>query len=97
MVDMAARQARILAAVVKGRSALAPVPVVEDRVSVPYRLDHCTVSLQDKLALMESYNRLMLESGTPIVSTTVTLIIKWQVFLTIICDLWGLMSALSRR
>lgn len=69
MVATAARQARILAEVVKGQSTLAPVPVVEDRVSVPHRIDHRTVPLKDKLNLMERYNRLMLEAGAPIVSS----------------------------
>lgn len=71
MVDVAVRQARILASVVNGESKLAPVPAVEDDVKVPYRRDPRSIPLEEKVRLLEGYNRIILESGSPIVSSSI--------------------------
>lgn len=76
-VDMAIRQARLVGAS-GSKAKLAPAPVVEDVVEVPFGEDPRTVTLADKVALLKSYNELVLGQGKPIVSSNVSYVDKYS-------------------
>jgi len=48
---------------------LAPVPVVEERVTVPLERDYRGVTMSEKLALTEAYNNILLDHSEKIVDT----------------------------
>jgi TldD protein len=71
-VEDAERIARIAAAEVKEPIELAPVPPAHDEVRVSLARDPREVSLQEKQALIEKYNRVMLQCSDKIVTTQTT-------------------------
>lgn len=70
-VELAVRQAQLVGRRLRGRSELAPVPVVNDRVPAELGEDPRTVSLAEKKELMESYNKLILDYGRGIATSQV--------------------------
>jgi TldD protein len=72
-LDQRVEDARRIAQLVSGRISepveLAPVDPVQDEVTVSLQKDPRSVSLQEKQALLEAYNELMLGHGDKIVST----------------------------
>jgi TldD protein len=69
-VQDAERIARLVAAEVKEPITLAPVPPVQDEVRVSLERDPREVSLQEKQALVERYNQILLGYSDKIVTTT---------------------------
>ena len=68
-VKEAARAARHVADRIEDRAALAEAPVVRDEVRVSLKQDFREIPLEEKRALIESYNRILLAGGPKIVST----------------------------
>lgn len=68
-VEDAERIARLVAAEVKEPVTLASVPPVQDEVRVSLKRDPREVSLQEKQALVEHYNQLLLRHSDKIVTT----------------------------
>ena len=69
-IDLAIHQARLVGAA-GGDAILAPVPVVEDVVEVPFKEDPRTVSLAGKIELFKGYNEIILSHGKPVVSSSI--------------------------
>lgn len=70
-VDLAIRQARAVGERKGGKSSLAAVPVVHDKVTVPFGEDPRAVPLARKKDLLEGYNRQVLAFGPPIATSSV--------------------------
>lgn len=70
-VALAIRQARLVGERQAGRSQLATVPVVVDKVKAELGEDPRQVPLAKKKDLLETYNRQVLEYGAPVTSSRV--------------------------
>lgn len=73
-VRLAIKQARLVSDRRSGKSELAPVDPVQDKVKVVVGEDPRQVPLAKKKELLEGYNRLVLEYGPPIASSRVVYI-----------------------
>src|SRR5690554_3814107 len=75
-VKQAIHQAGLVGAA-GGDARLAPVPVVEDVVEVPFKEDPRQVTLADKVQLFKGYNEIILAHGKPIVSSSINYFDKY--------------------
>lgn len=69
-VDLAIHQARLVGAA-GSDVKLAPVPVIEDVVEVPFKEDPRQVSLADKVDLFKGYNEIILSHSKQVVSSSI--------------------------
>lgn len=69
-VDLAIHQARLVGAA-GGDAILAPVPVVEDVVEVPFKEDPRAISLASKIELFQGYNEIIISHGKPVISSSI--------------------------
>lgn len=76
-VAQAIHQAKLVGAA-GADSKLAPVPVVEDVVHVPFLEDPRQVSLAEKVELFDSYNDIILSYGKQIVSSSINYFDKYS-------------------
>ena len=76
-VDLAVSQARLVGKA-GGNVKLAPAPVVEDVVAVPFREDPRQVPLAEKVELFTGYNEIILSHGKQIVSSSINYFDKYS-------------------
>jgi len=76
-VDQAVHQAS-LTGKAEGDAMLAPVPVVEDVVEVPFGEDPRQVKLADKVDLFRTYNEIVLSYGKPVISSSINYFDKYS-------------------
>lgn len=69
-IDLAIHQARLVG-VAGGDAVLAPVPVVEDVVEVPFKEDPRSIPLTSKIDLFQGYNEIILAHGKPVISSSI--------------------------
>lgn len=77
-VAAAIGQAQLIGRVLRGKSQLAPVPVVEDIVPLQVKNDPRSASLESKVRLLQDYNGLILGFGDPITSSSVVYFDKYS-------------------
>lgn len=69
-IAAAIRQAELIGRVLRGKSQLAPVPVVEDIVPLEVKNDPRSASLESKVRLLQDYNEAILSFGDPVTSSS---------------------------